>query len=102
MIIFNTTYFVADEVQQQFLQWIRCVYVPQATADRMLLVPQLTHIVGSEHDGGSSFALQFRAMSVEMLEAWKDSVGKDLAESLSSYFGGSVVGFATVMEKLDV
>ena len=102
MIIYNTTYFVADEVQQEFLEWLRRVYVPQATADRMLLVPQLIRIIGSERDGGISFAFQFRAMSVEILNTWHESVGTGLANALTSRFGNRVVGFATMMENLDV
>lgn len=102
MILFNTTYFVADEVQTDFLEWIRSVYVPRATAERMLLVPQLTRIIGSERDGGVSFALQFRALSVEAVEAWRESIGNSLNQALANRYSNRVVGFATLMEKLDI
>lgn len=102
MIIYNTTYHVADEVQAEFIAWLRSEYVPRATAERLLLVPQLTRIIGSERDGGASFALQFRAMSVNSLEIWHHNTGNELAKDLTRRFGNKVVGFSTLMEKLDV
>ena len=57
MIIFNTTYHVADAVKDDFIAWLRSEYVPRATAERLLLVPQLPRIIGSERDGGASYAL---------------------------------------------
>ena len=102
MIIYNTTYHVADAVKDDFIAWLRSEYVPRATADRLLLVPQLTRIIGSEHDGGSSYALQFRAMSANSLEIWHRTTGKALANDLTRRYGNNVVGFATMMEKSDV
>ena len=102
MIIYNTTYHVADAVKDDFIAWLRSEYVPRATADRLLLVPQLTRIIGSEHDGDSSYALQFRAMSVNSLEIWQHTTGNQLAKDLTRRFGNNVVGFATLMEKIDV
>ena len=102
MIIYNTTYHVADAVKDDFIAWLRSEYVPRATADRLLLVPQLTRIIGSERDGGSSYALQFRAMSANSLEIWHRTTGKALANDLTRRYGNNVVGFATMMEKIDV
>ncbi|MGM9803394.1 MAG: DUF4286 family protein [Muribaculaceae bacterium] len=102
MVIFNTTYHVANETIPEFIAWLRSEYVPQATADRMLLVPQLTRIIGSERDGGTSFALQFRAQSLNSLEIWQRNTGKRLNALLTRTFGNNVLGFSTVMEKIDI
>lgn len=102
MIIYNTTFHVMNEVRADFLNWVRTVYVPQATDNRMLFVPMLTKIIGSEQDGGESYALQFRVQSNETLEAWKQEVGVALTQQLVKRYGNKVVGFTTLMEKLDL
>ncbi|MDO4511954.1 MAG: DUF4286 family protein [Bacteroidales bacterium] len=102
MIIYNTTFHVSDEVERMFLDFIRIQYVPRATADGTMTNPILSRVMGSAHDGGTSYALQMQAPTVKALQQWCLSTGKDLSARVTTHFGSSVVGFNTMMDVLDL
>ena len=98
MIIYNTTFHVSDEVEKMFLDFIQIQYLPHATADGTMKYPILSRVMGSAHDGGTSYALQMQVDSVKELQRWCLSTGKMLSERISTHFGSSVVGFNTMMD----
>lgn len=98
MIIYNTTFHVSDEVERMFLDYIRLQYVPMATADGTMNNPILSRVMGSAHDGGTSYALQMQAESVKELQQWCLTTGKMLSQRIATHFGSSVVGFNTMMD----
>lgn len=102
MIIYNTTFLVMDAVRDDFLAWVRTVYVPRATQGRMLVAPTLARVMGSAEDGAESYALQFRAHSAESLQEWKEAIGEVLIADMTRRFGNAVMGFSTMMAKIEL
>lgn len=102
MIIYNTTFHVNDEVEKMFLDFIRLQYVPLAIADGIMKQPVLSRVMGSAHDGGTSYALQMQAESVKELQKWCLTTGKTLSTRITTHFGSSVVGFTTMMDVIDI
>ena len=51
---------------------------------------------------GKSFALQFHAPSIEVLEIWYRRTGATLLAEMRKIFNEDVVGFSTLMEKLEL
>ncbi len=102
MIVYNTTFVVMNSVKDNFLAWVRTVYVPHATQSRKLVAPMLTRIIGSVEEGTESYAVQFRAHSEESLQEWKEEIGNALISDMTRRFGQQVMGFSTVMDKLEI
>lgn len=102
MIIYNTTFHVSDDVEKMFLDYIRLQHVPMAVADGIMSNPVLTRVMGSGHDGGTSYALQLQAESVKELQKWCLGTGKKLSARITTHFGSSVAGFTTMMDVIDI
>ena len=103
MIIYNTTYHVADEREREFIDWLRSHYIPRAIESGELTMPQLTLVMSNEPGKhGNSYSLQFHAPSVEALEIWYRKTGIRLVEEIESTFSQHVVGFSTLMQKLEI
>lgn len=103
MIIYNTTYHVAETREEEFIQWLRSEYIPRAIAGGELSSPQLTLVMSNEPDRqGNSYSLQFHAPSVEALEIWYRKTGIALVKEIESTFSQHVMGFSTLMQKLDL
>lgn len=102
MIIFNTTFHVDDSSSEAFTAWLRDSYVPQATASGLMTMPQLTRVLGSERDGGSSLALQLRCRDLATLRHWQQHTGATLTAMLATRFGASVAGFSTTLQKINL
>ncbi len=101
MIIYNTTFSVDSASVKEFVEWIRTSYLPMALADRQLSRPQLMRIM-AQQEGGATYALQLQAESLGALQRWYQSTGKDLTARMTSRFGQRIVGFSTMMEKIDI
>ncbi len=101
MIIYNTTFHVSNAITNEFIDWLKMRYLPQATAEGLTHSPQLTRIMGN-HEDGTSYALQLQANSLSELQRWHRTTGKNIMSELTSHFGNAVVGFTTMMEKLEL
>ena len=103
MIIYNTTYHAGVNVEDKFIKWLRTEYIPRALASGELSLPQLTCVMSDRREvEGKSFALQFHAPSIEVLEIWYRRTGATLLAEMRKIFNEDVVGFSALMEKLEL
>ncbi len=102
MVVFNTTYHVADSHEREFIEWIRSSYIPRAVECGTLSRPQLALVMGREEGSdGNSYSLQFHAEGVDALEAWYRRTGAGLVAEIESRFGSHVVGFSTLLTVIE-
>lgn len=97
MIIYNTTYTVANGDAKNFIIWIHEVYIPKAKEDGLLSNPRLLQILTHKDPDTECFSLQFEVESVGLLQKWYAQSGKALVEEMLKAFGEKVVGFSTLM-----
>lgn len=103
MIIYNTTFHAAADVEKEFLEWMKGFYIREALKGDILKDPQFSLIMArQEGDNGNSYSLQFKAESVSHLERWYSAAGAELVEAMSKKFGHTVAGFSTIMSVIDL
>lgn len=101
MIIYNTTYHIADSHECEFVEWIKSRYIPRAVECGTLTQPQLALVMGREEGSdGNSYSLQFHVQGVDALESWYRRTGAVLVSELERQFGTHVAGFSTLMQVL--
>ncbi len=101
MIIYNTTFSVDPSAVKEFVEWIKEAYLPMALSDGRLSNPQLMRIM-AQQEGGVAYALQLQADSLGTLQRWYQGTGKELTGQMTSRFGQRIVGFSTMMEKIEI
>lgn len=102
MVVYNTTYHVADSHEREFIEWIRSCFIPRAVECGTLVRPQLALVMGREEGSdGNSYSLQFHVQSVDALEVWYRRTGAALVSELERQFGSHVAGFSTLMTVID-
>lgn len=100
MIIFNTTLHVDDSVHDECLEYLKTIYIPQSLKDNLIDSPALFKIESVHEEGGISYALQFRAQDMDILDQWVAAVGGALQHDMGQKFGNKVSGFATILEEI--
>ena len=100
MIVYNTTFSVSGDAVEEFIEWIRSTYVPQAMQGGRVSAPQLMRIM-AQQEGGVGYALQLQAPSLGELQRWYQSTGKQLMADLTAHFG-RIAGFSTMMEQIEI
>ncbi len=90
-------------VYDNFVEWLCCEFVPRVKSGGMLHSPQLTRVMdGNTGADGYSYALQFHVASVDVLKRWIETEGAKLSDEMTRRFGPDVVGFSTLLEKIDI
>lgn len=101
MLIFNTTYQVTTNHTDNWIQWIKTEHIPFMLQSEVFIEPQITKIVGSEDETGTSFSVQFKINDMDALVLWHNQYATIFQDKVSSKFGTEVVFFSTVLELLD-
>ena len=78
MIICNTTFSVPKHLQIEFIKYMREEYVPQSVDNSIITEPRLARVYSENEEGGYSYALEFKVESLDLLEEWNVTVGKNL------------------------
>lgn len=102
MIIYNTTFSVPKELQNEFLDFVCNHLIPEAIGNGAIKEPRLSRVFSKEDHGSYSYALEFKTDTIEELEAWNETDGKKFHSMISTKFGQNVPGFATLMQTIDL
>ena len=98
MLIFNTTFLVADRVHGAWLKWVREEHIPFMLSSEMFSKPQIAKVFSAEEQDGTSYSVQFHIADMPTLENWHIEYAKEFEQNFSKKFGTEVIFFATVLE----
>jgi hypothetical protein len=101
MIIFNTTFCADTSEEENCLHWIRQHYIPRAITSGDMHSPLLSKIM-SDHTEGVNYSLQLHVADMQILEKWYEHTGDKLHTDLCKKFGEKVVGFSTLLKKIEI
>lgn len=102
MIICNTTFSVPKHLQIEFIKYMREEYVPQSLDNSIITEPRLARVYSENEEGGYSYALEFKVESLDLLEEWNVTVGKNLYIKLMKHFKQNIPGFTTVLQPINL
>ncbi len=103
MLIFNTTYQVSEAHARNFLIWLTQSYIPTVLNNGCLKEPRLAEVLShGAQEKGRTYSLQFEVENSAKLHEWHSTQGIQLNTELVEMFKEEVVGFPTLMEKLDL
>ncbi|MDO4691415.1 MAG: DUF4286 family protein [Porphyromonadaceae bacterium] len=98
-IIYNTTFVIEEKIKDDFLRFIKEIYIPGVLAHGILSDARLMRVVSTPtEDPTLSYALQFVAPNQRTLSTYLEEQGRIYPEKLVRLFGQSVMGFSTFME----
>lgn len=102
MIILNTTFAMHECMVERFTDFLKHTYLPPIVADGRLTAPRLMRIMNQQGDGVASLALQLESLDMPTLEGYLETRASHDAELITTHWGDQVVGFTTLMERIDL
>lgn len=102
MIVYNTTFHVAKEIEKEGLEYLKKIYIPQALASGFLMNACLRRVLHTAPDDGASFSVQFHVKNVDTLNYWLQKEGNAFHQELVDRFGHQVAGFSTLLEEIEL
>jgi hypothetical protein len=101
MLIFNTTYKVATNQNENWLEWMNNQHIPFMLKSGLFAKPQIAKVLGSEDEEGISFSVQFHILDMDSLMSWHRENAVLFQKNCSDKFGNEVIFFTTVLELID-
>ncbi|MDR2497736.1 MAG: DUF4286 family protein [Tannerellaceae bacterium] len=101
MIFYNITFLIDKEIGSEGLAYIKGTFIPEATAGGVLFQPCMRKLLAIQDNDGESYAVQFRAGSLEGLRLWNDEHGRQIRINMHERFGERILCIETIMEKIN-
>lgn len=100
MIIYNITANIDQSIHDDWLIWIK-EHIPQVLATGKFSEAKLTKILVEEEMGGTSYSIQFKAISREALDDYYTNDADKLREEATAKFADKMLTFRTELEIID-
>ncbi|SDB59725.1 protein of unknown function [Flavobacteriaceae bacterium MAR_2010_188] len=100
MIIYNVTTNVDKSVHDEWLSWIK-EHIPQVLATRKFREAKLSKVLVDEEMGGTTYSVQYRAISREALDDYYKNDAEALRQEALKRFADKTLSFRTELEVID-
>lgn len=97
MYIYNVTINIADEVHQEWLDWMKKEHIPDMLDTGKFSKALMTRVLVNEEMGGTTYSVQYTTESQAMLKQYYTEDAENLREK-SKRFGDKALAFRTEME----
>jgi hypothetical protein len=101
MYLFNTTFYVDNEVMKAWQEWFQATYLPLMQASGKFSKPLVYRVHSFQNeDDSSSIAVQFSVESMDDIRQWDEEISQLVEHSMAAMFGAKALHFWTVLEPL--
>ncbi|ADB37211.1 MULTISPECIES: DUF4286 family protein [Spirosoma] len=99
MILYNTTYSVAEEVAEDWLRWMKRFFLPAAMATELPTGYRTLRLLTELDNGGVTFSIQLDFNTRTDYEAYLESHADTLRQRIKHRFGNQFISFDTLLEE---
>ena len=100
MIIYNTTFSIPKELQNEFLDFIRDEYIPLSTKNNLIKEPRLTRVFSKDDDEDYSLLLNLKPIQLNSWK-WNKMYGRKLY-FCNEKIQTNILGFTTLLQPIEL
>lgn len=100
MILYNVTVNLAPEIEQDWLQWVQKEHIPAMLATQKFVSAQLVKVYDEQQMATGSYAVQYKAESAMLLNAYLKEDAPRLQQQTKKRFGDQLLAFRTFLNIL--
>ncbi|HXI00920.1 MAG TPA: DUF4286 family protein [Sphingobacteriaceae bacterium] len=100
MILYNITVIIDEGIEQEWLNWINSVHIPEVMTKGQFVSHRLLKVLESPNEG-ITYCIQYIAESKAMYDQYRLEFENVLLNKLQTQFENKLVSFKTIMEFTD-
>lgn len=101
MILYNITYNIDKDIESDWIDWMRAVYIPRIMSTGYFSSVRFFRLLNIE-DEGSTYSVQLMSDTLELIQEFLDKSAHGLAEEHNYRYKNKHVAFQTVLQELDL
>ena len=100
MIIYNVTVSVEENVQNEWLNWLKTQHIPEVMACGIFTKAQINRVI-VQGDSNNTFAIAYTCESMKVLHQYQINFATELQQKHVARYGDKAVAFRTIMEVIE-
>lgn len=101
MILYNITYNIDRDVEADWTEWMKVVYIPKIMNTGYFDSVRFFRLLNIE-DEGSTYSVQLTTATLKRMQEFLDTSAHTLAEEHNHRYRNKHVAFQTVLQELDL
>lgn len=101
MIIYNVTVKINQEVQEEWLRWMKTEHIPRVMNSGMFIEYRISRLLEQDESDGVTYAIQYLCNSMDQYETYRQEFAPALQQEHSDKYKDKFVAFRTVMEVVE-
>ncbi|UFH56751.1 DUF4286 family protein [Spirosoma sp. KNUC1025] len=100
MILYNTTYSVAEELATDWLRWMKLFFLPAVMSTELPAGYRILRLLTELDNGGVTYSVQLDFATMDEYVAYQDGFAEGLQKRLQYRFGNQFLSFDTLLEEV--
>ena len=98
MILYNVTVNIDASVQEDWLNWMKKVHIPDVLATGLFVENRIMRVLNTEEGEGFTYSVQYTLNSMEDYEAYQRDHAARLQSEHSRRYSNKFVAYRTLLE----
>lgn len=98
MILYNTTYSVANEVEHDWLHWMKTSHIPAMLSTGLPISHKLLRLLTEIDNGGVTYSVQLDFNAMEDYFTYQSLHADQMQQQMHDQFANQFVSFDTLLE----
>ena len=101
MIIYSVTIVVEESIEQEWLDWMRTVHIPEVMNTGKFVSCRFSKLLSHKEEGAQNYSAQYTCYSFAELEAYQQHFAKELQGKSLEKFADKMLAFRTELEIIE-
>jgi len=99
MLLYNETFGIDKEIEQEWLRWMKETGVPKTLETGLFVGWKIYKVLHDDNEGSVSYSVQYFAESIQHINLFLDKYAPALMEEHRGHFQNRHVTFRTLLEE---
>jgi len=102
MIIYNVTVKIDNEIEVEWLSWMKEVHIPDVIRTGQFVSHRFCRLINNmEAEEGTTYCIQYFAKSMEHIHKYQVHYAPELQKEHTEKYDGKFVAFRTLLEVIE-
>ncbi|MDN3669242.1 DUF4286 family protein [Echinicola jeungdonensis] len=98
MILYNVTVNIDQEIEKEWIEWMKEVHIPEVMATGMFHENKFFRLLHEAEGGGVNYSVQYFTDSIEKIQEYQENYAKVIQEKFKNKYKDRYVIFRSLLE----